>query len=107
MKGRPCPPLYPRGWNTVESALSGRNVWIKTAAPATGSEQGQKNTGKGKKGKKVKPEKVFTPVHKIRSSMVNILCSELQRQKSWATYSHTIERQTRPPGSTQVKFELE
>jgi hypothetical protein len=43
-------------------------VWIKTATPTTGSEQGQKNTGKGKKGKKVKPEKVFTPVHKAKIS---------------------------------------
>ncbi|KAJ7850673.1 hypothetical protein B0H14DRAFT_2581882 [Mycena olivaceomarginata] len=27
---------------------------------------------------------------------------KLQRQKSWATYSHTIEWRTHPPGSTQV-----
>jgi hypothetical protein len=68
MKGRPCPPLYPRGWNTAKSALSGRYVWIKTATPRTGSEQGQKNTGKGEKGKKAKPEKVFTLVHKVEIS---------------------------------------
>jgi hypothetical protein len=66
MKGRLCPPLHPRGWNTVESVLSGRNVWIKTATPRTGTEQGQKNTGKGKKGKKAKPEKVFTLVDKVK-----------------------------------------
>jgi hypothetical protein len=52
----------------VESALSGRNVWIKTATPRTGTEQGQKNTGKGKKGKKAKPEKVFMPVDKVKIS---------------------------------------
>ncbi|KAJ7805954.1 hypothetical protein B0H14DRAFT_2610803 [Mycena olivaceomarginata] len=39
-------------------------MWIKTATPRTGMEQGQKNTGKGKKGKKAKPEKVLMPVDK-------------------------------------------
>ncbi|KAJ7800315.1 hypothetical protein B0H14DRAFT_2616344 [Mycena olivaceomarginata] len=111
---------------------------IKTATPRTGTEQGQKNTGKGKKGKKAKPEKVFTPVDKIHPSVVHILCSEfcqdtqgekmwelgemerklldykeatasaVQRQKSWATYSHTIEWQTRPPGvyTSEIRVRL-
>ncbi|KAJ7895247.1 hypothetical protein B0H14DRAFT_2558823 [Mycena olivaceomarginata] len=85
MKGRPCPPLHPRGSN--QPSVEG--MWIKTATPRTGMEQGQKNTGKGKKGKKAKPEKVLMPVDKnlavfgsfqIHSSVVHILPSEYEKK---------------------------
>ncbi|KAJ7300489.1 hypothetical protein DFH08DRAFT_828414 [Mycena albidolilacea] len=52
------------------------------ADAGTGTEQGQKNTGNGKTGKKAKPEKVFTPVDKIHSSIVHILHPEIRRKKA-------------------------
>jgi hypothetical protein len=52
----------------VESALSGRNMWIGAAAPRTGAGRVRRNMGKGKKGRKMKPEKVFTPVDKVKIS---------------------------------------
>ncbi|KAJ7822514.1 hypothetical protein B0H14DRAFT_2598545 [Mycena olivaceomarginata] len=63
-------------------------------------EQGQNNTGKGKKGKKAKPEKVFMPVDKIHPSVVHILRSEcekkpadLNQQVGWSFGGRTC-----PPG---------
>ncbi|KAJ7913778.1 hypothetical protein B0H13DRAFT_465884 [Mycena leptocephala] len=63
---------------------------VSTAKGAKG-----KGKGKGKKGKKTKPNKVFTPVDKIHASVVHILQSEIRRKKARVLIHKLVDKEYR------------